>query len=178
MYYLRFTFAPGSLELFKNSQICPRFTKNSLETSGSPQLGPRGQNAGGLAGFRRGGGRGGGGGGGGRACLHCDGTRGCLDLSAQYASGLGRRARRGSRGGPVDKARRVQTARGTRRLGARRWEGARRWKGARGGADAEASGAWRVRRQARGRVLACIRCGVPLFDQDLLQKIELKCTEQ
>jgi hypothetical protein len=45
-FYLRFTFAPGSLELLRNSQICPWFTKNSLERMGSLQLGPWGNHAG------------------------------------------------------------------------------------------------------------------------------------
>jgi hypothetical protein len=43
LHYLRFTFAPGSLGLFDTSQICPWFTKNSLERMESPQLGPRGR---------------------------------------------------------------------------------------------------------------------------------------
>jgi hypothetical protein len=47
-------------------------------------------------------------GGGEKTCLHYDGTRGRVDPSAPYASGLGRRARRGSRGGPADQARRVR----------------------------------------------------------------------
>jgi hypothetical protein len=48
----------GSLEFSDTSQICPRFTKTTLERSGSPQLGPWGKPPAVLAGFRRGGGRG------------------------------------------------------------------------------------------------------------------------
>jgi hypothetical protein len=41
LYYLRCGFAAGSLELSDTSQICPWFTKNSLERMGKTQLGPR-----------------------------------------------------------------------------------------------------------------------------------------
>jgi hypothetical protein len=41
LYYLRCGFAAGSLELCDTSQICPWFTKNSLERKRETQLGPR-----------------------------------------------------------------------------------------------------------------------------------------
>jgi hypothetical protein len=53
MYYLRWCFAPGSLELFSNSQICPRFTLKTLERFQTSQLGPWTNGGGGLAGIRR-----------------------------------------------------------------------------------------------------------------------------
>jgi hypothetical protein len=84
---------------------------------------------------------------------------GCLDPSAPYASGLGRRTCRGARGGPADHARLVRATRGTKRLGARALEGVLHWEGARVGADGEASGpgagaAARCRRSRRGAACA------------------------
>jgi hypothetical protein len=103
-----------------------------------------------------------------------------LDLSAPYASGLGRRARRGACGGPADQAWLVRATRGTRRLGTRalgRCEGVL-GKAQGVGADAEASGpSARVDRRAaarrqRARVLGRIKFGVPLFERVELQKFE------
>jgi hypothetical protein len=40
LYYLRFTFAAGSLESFRFLQICPYFAAEPLEITGGSQLGP------------------------------------------------------------------------------------------------------------------------------------------
>jgi hypothetical protein len=58
LYYLRIYLSRRPLELSNTSQICPWFTKTTLERSGSPQLGPWGRPPAVLAGFWRGGGRG------------------------------------------------------------------------------------------------------------------------
>jgi hypothetical protein len=52
-YYLRFTFAPGSLELFSHSHRCPRFTLRTLEIFQTLQLSPWDQWRRRLAGIRR-----------------------------------------------------------------------------------------------------------------------------
>jgi hypothetical protein len=89
-------------------------------------------------------------------------------------------AHRGTRGGPVDKARRVRGGaehKVSRGMG--RWEGARGLgktcvgRGRRGGRGLARAG----RSAAARRVLAWICCGVPLFDCAFLKISQLKCTE-
>jgi hypothetical protein len=95
---------------------------------------------------------------------------GRLDPSAPYASGLGRRARRGARGRPADRARLIRGGAGYK---APRGAGVGKARGV--GADAEASG--RGATCARERVLGRIKFGVPMFERVELQKFEQKCAE-
>jgi hypothetical protein len=101
-YYLRSAFTTRPLTSFPDSRTGPWFTKISLERFGSPQLGPWGLTAGGLAGFRRGGGRGWWGEGGGGLMAH-------LGLDSVGRTGAGR-LRRAASAAPVGTGRRTASA--------------------------------------------------------------------